>query len=153
VTLLVSDRPDEERDQVHEQLRAAGFAIDARVGTTAVLDNRLRDGKFDAAFVEWRARSGEDLSPVYGSGGALNFGGFSDPRVDEALATLRQSWDAPERWRVMRRLGALLADACPIAPLGTPEPHGLLSERVRGAAVSGGWLDLRAAALDGRYAK
>jgi peptide/nickel transport system substrate-binding protein len=147
VTILVSDRQDEERDQVLEQLRAAGFAIDARVGTTAVLDNRLRDGKFDAAFVEWRARPGEDLGPVYGTGGSLNFGGFSEPRVDEALAGLRQSWEASARWRGMRRLGALLGETCPVAPLVAPEPHGLISRRVRGAVVSGGWLDLRGASL------
>jgi peptide/nickel transport system substrate-binding protein len=149
LTVLVTDQPDDERDRVLDQLRAAGVVLDLRIGTTAVLDNRLRDGKFDAAFVEWRAVPGEDLMPVYGTGGALNFGGFSDRRVDAVLARLRASWDPAVRWSAMRDLGALLAETCPVAPLVAPDPHGLISMRVRGARVRGGWLTLRDAQLGG----
>ena len=143
LTVLVSDRIDPERDLVLEQLRAAGFVLDTRVGATAVLDNRLRDGKFDLAFVEWRARSGEDLSSVFGTGGERNFGGFSDPKVDEILAALRLAWDPTARWHRMRELGARLAETCPVAPLVAPEPHGLVRKRVGGVSVRGGWLALR----------
>ncbi|HWM87803.1 MAG TPA: ABC transporter substrate-binding protein [Kofleriaceae bacterium] len=153
LTVLVSDRADEERDRVLEQLRASGFVLDLRVGSTAVLDNRLRSGKFDVAFVEWRALPGEELTSVYGTGGARNFGGFSDPRVDEALAALRLAWEPAARWSGMRQLGRLLAETCPVAPLVAPDPHGLISRRVRGAAVRGGWLSLRDAALAGRAAE
>jgi ABC-type transport system substrate-binding protein len=149
VTVLVSDRADNERDRVLEQLRGAGLALDVRVGTPGFLDGRLRDGRFDAAFVEWRALPGEDLTSVYGTGGARNFGGFSDARVDESLARLRQAWDAAARWREMRQLGALLAETCPVVPLVAPDPHGLISRRVRGATPRGGWLPVRDAALAG----
>ena len=149
LTVLVTDQPDEQRDRVLDQLRAAGVVLDLRVGTTAVLDNRLRDGKFDAAFVEWRAVPGEDLWSVYGTGGARNFGGFSDRRVDAVLARLRASWDPAVRWGAMRELGALLAETCPVAPLVAPDPHGLVSQRVRGADVRGGWLSVRDARLVG----
>jgi peptide/nickel transport system substrate-binding protein len=147
LTVLVSDRPDEGRDRVLEQLRGAGFILDTRVGTTAVLDNRLRDGRFDVAFVEWRGLPGEDLTPVFGTGGARNFGGFSDTRVDEVLAELRQTWDPSGRWTAMRRLGTLLAETCPVAPLVAPDPRGLISRRIHGATVESGWLSLRGAAL------
>jgi peptide/nickel transport system substrate-binding protein len=153
LTVLVSDQPDEERDRVLEQLRAGGFVLDARIGTTAVLDNRLRHGKFDIAFVEWRGLAGENLTPVFGTGGALNFGGFSDARVDEALAALRLAWDPVARWSGMRRLGALLAETCPVAPLVAIDPRGLISSRVRGAEVHGGWLTLRNAQLAAADAK
>jgi peptide/nickel transport system substrate-binding protein len=143
MTVLVSDRVDPERDLVLEQLRAAGFVLDTRVGATVVLDNRLRDGKFDLAFVEWRGRSGEDLTSVYGTGGDRNFGGFTDARVDELLAALRLAWDPTARWHRMRELGARLAETCPVAPLVALDPHGLIVKRVRGAAVNGGWLTLR----------
>lgn len=143
LTVLVTDQPDEQRDRVLDQLRAAGVVLDLRVGTTAVLDNRLRDGKFDAAFVEWRADPGDDLMPVYGTGGARNFGGFSDHRADAILGRLRASWDPAVRWSAMRELGALLAETCPVAPLVAPDPHGLISARVQGASVWGGWLSLR----------
>jgi peptide/nickel transport system substrate-binding protein len=149
LTVLVSDRPDDARERVLDQLRAAGFVLDARVGTVAVLDNRLRDGKFDMAFVEWRGLAGEDLSAVVGTGGALNFGGFSDQRVDEALAALRRAWEPGARWSGMGRLGALLAETCPFVPLVSPDPQGLVSRRVRGATPIGGWLSLRALRLGG----
>jgi peptide/nickel transport system substrate-binding protein len=149
VIVLISDQADDGRNRVLDQLRAAGLGLDVRVGTAAFLDIRLRDGGFDAAFVEWRALSGEDLTSVYGTGGARNFGGFSDARVDESLARLRQSWDAAARWKEMRRLGALLAETCPVVPLVAEDPHGLISRRVRGAAARGGWLSLRGAALSG----
>jgi peptide/nickel transport system substrate-binding protein len=147
MTVLLSDRADDERDRVLEQLRSAGLILDLRVGTVAVLDNRLRDGRFDLAFVEWRGLPGEDLTSVYGTGGARNFGGFSDPRVDGVLARLRHAWDPAARWDAMRELGALLAETCPIAPLVAPDPHGLISRRVRGVTVRGGWLSLRDAEL------
>jgi hypothetical protein len=148
--LMVVDTPTHVPDApatIEEELRAAGFVLDARIGKTAVLDNRLRDGKFDMAFVEWRGLAGEDLTPVYGTGGALNFGRFSDPRVDEALAGLRQAWDPAVRWSGMRRLGALLAETCPVVPLVAADPHGLINRRVSGVSVSGGWLVLRALKL------
>ena len=149
LTVLVTDQPDEQRDRVLDQLRAAGVLLDLRIGTAAVLDNRLRDGKFDAAFVEWRAVPGQDLMPVYGTGGGRNFGGFSDQRVNAVLARLRASWDPAVRWSAMRDLGALLAETCPVAPLVAPDPHGLMSQRVRGASVRDGWLSLRDAHLAG----
>ena len=147
LTVLVSDRPDDERDAVLEQLRSAGFVLDTREGSLSVLDNRLRDGRFDLAFVEWRGVAGSDLSPLFSSGAAKNFGGFSDPRVDAVLAGLRDAWDPAARWSAMQQLGSLLADTCPIVPLTAPDPYGLLSHRVRNASVRSGWLVLPALSL------
>jgi len=142
LTVLVSDRPDEERDAVLEQLHDVGFLIDKRGGSVAVLDNRLKGGHFDLAFVEWRGVAGSDLSPLFASGGGKNFGGFSDPRVDAVLAGLRDAWDPAARWSAMKELGDLLAETCPIVPLTAPDPQGLLSKRVRNATVRAGWLVL-----------
>jgi peptide/nickel transport system substrate-binding protein len=147
LTVLLSDRQDPERDDVLEALRDAGFVLDTREGSPAVLDNRLRDGKFDMAFVEWRGSAGADLSPLFQSGGARNFGGFHDTRVDDVFLGLRDAWEPQLRWRQMERLGELLAETCPIVPLTAPAPYGLVSKRVRGLSVRGGWIDLRAASL------
>jgi peptide/nickel transport system substrate-binding protein len=147
LTVLVSDRQDDERDAVLEQLRAAGFVLDTREGSLGVLDNRLRDGRFDLAFVEWRGEAGADLAPLFASGGGKNFGGFSDPRVDAVLAGLRESWDPAARWSAMKQLGDLLAETCPIVPLTAPDPYGLVARRVSGLVVRGGWLILPALSL------
>ena len=140
---LVSDRKDAERDLVLDQLRAAGLPLDTRVGSVAVLDNRLRDGLFDVAFVEWDGRAGSDLAPLFGSGGAKNFGRFSDPRVDQALAAVKQAWAPAAHWRAEGHLAEVLAQTCPIVPLVARDPYGLVSRRVRGVEVEDGWLVLR----------
>ena len=147
LTVLVSDRDDDERDSVLEQLRAAGFVLDTRGGSVGVLDNRLKSGRFDLAFAEWRGDAGSDLAPLFASGGAKNFGGFSDPRVDAAFARLRETWDPSARWSAMKQLGALLAETCPIVPLTAPDPYGLVAKRVSGVVVRGGWISLRSLSL------
>lgn len=147
LVVLVSDRKDAERDQVLEQLRAAGLSLDTRVGSVAVLDNRLRDGLFDVAFVEWDGRAGSDLASLFGSGGVKNFGRFSDARVDQALAALKQAWEPAARWKAEGRLAEALAQTCPIVPLVAPDPYGLVSRRVHGVEVEDGWLVLRKLSL------
>ena len=144
LTVLLSDREDAERDAVLEALRAVGFVLDTREGSTGVLDNRLRDGRFDLAFVEWRGAAGSDLAPLFATGGSKNFGGFSDPRIDAVFAGLREAWDPAARWAAMKQLGALLAETCPIIPLTAPDPYGLVSRRVSGVAVRAGWIALPA---------
>lgn len=147
LTVLVSDRDDAERDAVLEQLRDAGFVLDTRGGSVGVLDNRLRDGRFDLAFVEWRGPAGGDLAPLFASGGSKNFGGFSDPRVDALLVNLREAWDPAARWTAHGQLAALLAETCPIVPLTAPDPYGLVSKRVTGIAVRDGWVALPSLSL------
>ena len=133
--------------RVLDQLRAAGFVLDTRSGSVGVLDNRLKGGRFDLAFAEWRGDAGSDLAPIFASGGAQNFGGFSDPRIDAVFATLRETVDPSARWSAMKQLGALLAETCPIVPLTAPDPYGLLSKRVSGLVVRSGWLSLRSLSL------
>ena len=147
LTVLVSDRADSERDAVLEQLRGAGFVLDTRGGSVGVLDNRLKGGRFDLAFAEWRGDAGSDLAPLFASGGGKNFGGFSDPRVDAVFATLRESWDPAARWSAMKQLGGLLADTCPIVPLTAPDPYGLISKRVSGVSIRNGWLSIPSLSL------
>jgi peptide/nickel transport system substrate-binding protein len=147
LTVLKSDRADEERDALLGQLDDAGFVVDARGGSVAVLDNRLRDGRFDLAFVEWRGSPGSDLSPLFSTGGAKNFGAFSDPRVDAVLARLREAWDPRARWSATKELGDLLAETCPIIPLTASSPQGLISTRLHNVQVRAGWLVLPALTL------
>jgi peptide/nickel transport system substrate-binding protein len=142
LTVLVSDRADAERDAVLEQLRTAGFVLDTRGGSIGVLDNRLRDGRFDLAFVEWRGDAGGDLSSLFATGAPKNFGAFSDPRLDALFSSLRDTWDPAARWTAMKQLGALLAETCPIVPLTASDPYGLVSKRVSGVVVRDGWIDL-----------
>jgi peptide/nickel transport system substrate-binding protein len=131
-----------ERATVVRDLRRSGFAVVVREGPDAVLQNRIRTGDFDLAFLEWRAPVDVDLTPLVGTGGALNVGGFSHAGIDAVLARLG-AWESGDRAAAMAELAALVAVEAPLVAIVTPEPYGLIHRRVRGARVIGGWLCLR----------
>lgn len=146
VVLAVEDsdrRLRAERDQVLRGFRRAGIRLDLRIGTPAVLRNRLRDGDFDLAFIEWRAAVDSDLAPLMETGGDDNHGRLSNRRIDAALASLRLAWDPSSRAPLMAELARAFTTAWPIVPLSAPDPYGLVHRRVGGVVVWNGWLSLR----------
>ncbi len=151
LALLVLKNADEsrakERERVVRALRRSGILVDQRVGSAAVLRNRLRDHQFDLAFVSWRGVVDQDLSPLLETGGSQNYGRFSSRTVDGALASLRASWEPAARAPLMGALARALAEEWPLAPIVAPEPYGLLHRRVRGAVVWNGWISLRRLSL------
>lgn len=74
----------------------------------------LETGNFDLYFGEVRLTADWDLRDLAGAGGALNYGGFNDPALDEAMAAFAAAGDRPA---AARRLAALLESAAPIAPV------------------------------------
>jgi peptide/nickel transport system substrate-binding protein len=137
----------DERERIVRSLRRSGILIDRRAGPPAVLSNRLRAGDFDLAFVLWQSAVDQDLAPLLESGGALNFGRFSHPRVDAVLASLRNVWEPAMRAPRIAELGQVLAETWPMAPIVAPDPYGLIHRRVQGAVVWNGWIVLRALSL------
>ena len=132
-----------ERDQVLRGFRRAGIRLDLRIGTPAVLRNRLRDGDFDLAFIDWRSGVDSDLAPLMETGGSDNHGRLSNRRIDSALAALRLAWNPSSRAPLMAELARAFATTWPIVPLSAPEPYGLVHRRVRGVVVWNGWISLR----------
>lgn len=74
----------------------------------------LEAGEFDLYFGEVRLTADWDLRDLAGAGGALNYGGFTDPALDEAMAAFAAAGDRPA---AARRLAGLLQSAAPIAPV------------------------------------
>ena len=74
----------------------------------------LEAGEFDLYFGEVRLTADWDLTDLAGTAGALNYGGFTDPAVDQALAAFAAADDRPAQ---ARQLAALLQSAAPIAPV------------------------------------
>jgi peptide/nickel transport system substrate-binding protein len=136
-------RGDAERDLVVAGLRRVGFRVEVRSGEPAVLMNRLRDAEFDIAMVDWRGRADDDLRPIFGTGGAANFGRFSSKPMDAALHAVALAADPAARAPRLAELGALFEKEQPIVVLTAPDPHGLIHRRVKGVAVHDGWLRLR----------
>jgi len=146
-SLLALPGPGAVRDPIVKQLRAAGFYVEVRKGPDAVLLNRLRAGDFGLAFMEVRTNVDVDLSPLFETGGALNFGRFSSPDVDALLARARAAPTATERRPAVRELGAAIARAQPVIGLFSPTPVGLVHRRVTGLSAADGWVRLRDLAL------
>ncbi len=143
ITVLATPADSAERDMVLAALREAGFALDIRTGSPAVLSNRLDAGEFDLAFVEWTGEVDRDPSALIGTGGRRNHGRFSHPDVDRVLTALREAPGPPERAPLAAELAALCAAEMPIIPLPAPAPYGLTSARVRGVRVWDGWFSAR----------
>ena len=151
LSVLVVEReggkPHPEQQKILDSLRRAGIGLDVRAGTEAVLRNRLRDGDFNLAFLEWAGAVDSDLAPLVETGGSDNLGGFSSRRVDKALAALRAVWEPASRAPLMGELAGALADELPLAGIVAVAPQGLVHRRVQGVVPWDGWLDLRALSL------
>ncbi len=140
-------RPGAEVGKVLDGLRRAGIGIELRVGTDAVLRNRLRDGHVNVAFLEWSGAVDGDLARLCGTGGADNFGGFSSRRVDRALAALASVWEPASRGPLVGELAAALADEVPLTGIVAAAPQGLIHQRVVGVVPWDGWFDVTALSL------
>lgn len=75
----------------------------------------LAAGDYDLYFGEVRLTADWDLSPLAGTGGALNFGGFSDPVLDEAMTACAAAEEGRDRF--LSSLCARLRWQSPILPL------------------------------------
>jgi peptide/nickel transport system substrate-binding protein len=147
LSLLATEEDDPERERIVENLRIAGITVDIRTGQGAYLMRLLEAGDFDLALLDWTGMVDDDLSPLVETGGSANFGAFGNPRVDAAIAALREVWEPASRAPAMGELAAALAESVPLVPITRPEPHGLIHKRVQGAVVWNGWVVLRRLSL------
>lgn len=74
----------------------------------------LEAGAFDLYFGEVRLTADWDLSDLIGTGGALNYGGYTDEATDALLADFASAGD---RTAAARRLMNQLQQSAPIAPI------------------------------------
>ena len=73
----------------------------------------LGSGEFDLWLGEVRLTADWNVAPLVGTGGALNYGGYSDPETDAAI----RSFLADESAETSAALCARLAEESPILPL------------------------------------
>lgn len=143
VVVLKTEAAHQGRDAVIAGLVKAGFVVELRVAEANDLRERLRKGDFDLAFLTWRGPTDRDLSPILGSRGAKNYGGYQSPVVDELLASVRTTRKPEERRPLLTELARLLARSMPLVALHAPDPRGIVHKRVLGLIVSNGWFSIR----------
>ena len=75
----------------------------------------LAAGNFDLYYGEVRLTADWDLAPLLSSGGTLNYGGWSDPALEEALGAFASAMT--DRDGAMKTLCSRLAEQTPLAPV------------------------------------
>lgn len=143
IRILATEGTHPVRDLVVSALRKAGFVLDIRVGSPAVLLNRLKNGEFNLAFLSWSGDSDRDLSALFATRGHENFGGFSDPAVDAHLHRIQATTELSERKKLVSEFATLLQQRMPVVALPSHYPYGIISKRVQGISLWNGWLRLR----------
>jgi peptide/nickel transport system substrate-binding protein len=88
---------------------------------TTLRSNYLKKGDFDVFL--WSRSSGidPDCALVWGTGGALNFCGFSDPHIDALIEQGRSTVDPLKRVAVYEEIQSILADQLPWVFLVQPK--------------------------------
>ena len=74
----------------------------------------LAAGNFDLYYGEVKLTADWNLAPLVGTGGSLNYGGWSDPETDQLLAAYAA---AEDRAAAMEALCARLAEQAPVLPV------------------------------------
>ena len=74
----------------------------------------LASGDFDLYYGEVRLPGNWDLSALVGTGGSLNYGGWSDPQTDQLLSAYAA---AEDRYTALSNLCAHLAEQAPVLPI------------------------------------
>lgn len=143
IAMLALENKDDERTEVLKSLRKAGIIATTRPGSAAVLLNRLRKGQFDMALLDWRGSVDRDLGALLRTDGSLNFGRYKNAEVDKLIDEARAIWEPSSRAPLSSQIAKAIAGDYPIAPITSPDPYGLVNERVRGIVVWNGWMSLR----------
>ena len=100
--------------EIAENFTAAGIAVTVRALPWAEYTAALAAGNFDLYYGEARLSADWDLSALVGTGGALNYGGWSDPQTDQLLAEYAA---AADRAAALERLCRHLGEQAPILPI------------------------------------
>lgn len=137
-------KPSAGIELIVNSLKRAGFRVDVLVGTPAVIANRLEDGRFDLAMLEWQALGNQGLGAAFSRGGPLSHGRFSGPEIMALVSTMARTWDLAERARVAEKLALQISADAAVIPVAAASPHGLVSRRLDGVSVFDGWIDIPA---------
>ncbi|MBQ2698199.1 MAG: hypothetical protein IJF59_05925, partial [Clostridia bacterium] len=101
---------------VANQLRAIGYEVTLQELPQEQYLAQVTQGGFDLYLGEVRLTPDMDLTPLVGSGGALNYGGYSSPVIDSALEGVRTA-SGEELPQAGTLLVAALDSEMPLIPL------------------------------------
>ncbi|HVT06602.1 MAG TPA: peptide ABC transporter substrate-binding protein [Polyangia bacterium] len=130
------------------EARKAGVLVDLIPADAATILQRLKRGEFDLAPLIWEGAPDENPEPLYGAGGAFNYGGYRSTALDALIDEARLASGPAARAPVLSRIARLLADDQPVIFLYRYDVPALQSVRVHGLAAVGDRFDLQRVWLD-----
>ena len=138
---------------LQEELRRHGIDMAIRQVDWSVYLRRLRQGAFDAYWLQWVSDANVDPTELWHSRSRTagsNFLGFHDAEADRLIETARVTLDAEARNRAFRRLDEILFREQPVTLLFIPARLSLLHRRVRGAHANMLWWQFQDFWVDGK---
>jgi peptide/nickel transport system substrate-binding protein len=130
------------------EMRKSGLLVDVVPVDPATFMARLGRGEFDLAPMMWEELPDEDPWPLFGAGGAFNYGGYSSSTLEPYWDELRRAQGEGGRKPVLARIASVIAEEQPMIFLYRTDVPALVSTRVHGLAAIGDRLDLRRVWLD-----
>ncbi|HVY39426.1 MAG TPA: ABC transporter substrate-binding protein [Polyangia bacterium] len=130
------------------EARKVGVLVDLIPADAATILQRLKRGDFELAPLIWEGAPDENPEPLYGAGGAFNYGGYRSTALDALIDEARLAPGPAARAPVLSRIARLLADDQPVIFLYRYDVPALQSVRVHGLAAVGDRFDLQRVWLD-----
>lgn len=130
------------------EARKVGVLVDLVPADAATILLRLKRGEFELAPLIWEGAPDENPEPLYGAGGAFNYGGYRSTALDALIDEARLAPGPAARAPVLSRIARLLADDQPVIFLYRYDVPALQSVRVHGLAAVGDRFDLQRVWLD-----
>ena len=121
---------------IQEDLRRAGIEARVRQLEWTTLVAKLRGRDFEAAISAFNIDTGLDLTYAFHSGSiddGMNFGSYSNPRIDRLIEAARASRDVAELAGPLHEIQGLLHDEQPLTFLWEPQKLTGVSRRLQGA--------------------
>ncbi|HXJ22252.1 MAG TPA: ABC transporter substrate-binding protein [Polyangia bacterium] len=130
------------------EARKAGILVDLVPADAATILQRLKRGEFDLAPLIWEGAPDENPQPLFGTGGAFNYGGYRSTALDALIDEARTAQGPAARAPILSRIAHLLADEQPVIFLYRYDVPALEATRVHGLAAVGDRFQLQRVWLD-----
>ena len=114
--VLVANRQDriDICSLLKQNLKEVGIEVTVRPLDFAVLQQKMQDHSFDAAFAGWATGTDPDTTEnVYGTGKERNYGHYSNPEIDKLYAAGRKEFDKEKRRLIYQKIHQLAYDDQP----------------------------------------
>lgn len=130
------------------EARKVGVLVDLIPADANTILQRLKRGDFELAPLIWEGAPDENPQPLYGTGGAFNYGGYRSTALDALIDEARLANGPAARAPVLARIARLLADEQAAIFLYRYDVPALESVRMHGLGAVGDRFDLQRVWLD-----